>query len=102
MRDLRAPIMRPRWRRETPACSALPTSTPETLPRWPTTDVAIIFWRRMMMRMARNLDKGIEPAILSDPNLFRAIPLQTTAPESDFGNLWAAHHDAYRREPALA
>ena len=27
-----------------------------------TTDVAIIFWRRMMMRMAHNLARGIEPA----------------------------------------
>jgi hypothetical protein len=60
-----------------------------------TTDVAIIFWRRMLLRLARNLDKGIEPAILSDPDLFRAIPLQTTVPESDFGTLWAAHHRQY-------
>jgi phthalate 4,5-dioxygenase len=61
-----------------------------------TTDVAIIFWRRLMLRMARNLDNGIEPAILSNPDAFRALPLQTTAPEPDFGTLWQAHHDAYR------
>jgi hypothetical protein len=66
-----------------------------------TTDVAIIFWRRMMMRMARNLENGIEPAVLSDPNLFRAVPLQTTSPEADFGALWSGHHDGYRRELAL-
>ena len=67
-----------------------------------TTDVAIIFWRRMMLRLARNLEKGIEPAILSDPNLFRAVPLQTTAAEPDFGALWSAHHDSYRSSLALA
>jgi nitrite reductase/ring-hydroxylating ferredoxin subunit len=67
-----------------------------------TTDVAIIFWRRMMMRMARNLERGIEPAVLSDPNLFRALPLQTTSGEGEFGPLWNAHHDNYRRELALA
>jgi hypothetical protein len=67
-----------------------------------TTDVAIIFWRRMMMRMARNLENGIEPAVLSDPNLFRALPLQTTSTEGEFGALWTAHHDNYRRELALA
>jgi hypothetical protein len=61
-----------------------------------TTDVAIIFWRRLMMRLARNLENGIEPAILSDPNNFRAVPLQTTTPEGDFGALWQAHHEAYR------
>jgi nitrite reductase/ring-hydroxylating ferredoxin subunit len=67
-----------------------------------TTDVAIIFWRRMMMRMARNLENGIEPAVLSDPNLFRALPLQTTSAEGEFGALWTTHHDNYRRELALA
>ena len=61
-----------------------------------TTDVAIIFWRRMMLRLARNLEKGIEPAILSNPDLFRAVPLQTTAHDGDFGAVWAAHHNAYR------
>ncbi|MBV9898141.1 MAG: Rieske 2Fe-2S domain-containing protein [Chloroflexi bacterium] len=67
-----------------------------------TTDVAIIFWRRMMMRMARNLEKGIEPAILSDPNLFRAVPLQVTSPESDFGELWTDHHNGYKRSLVTA
>ena len=61
-----------------------------------TTDVAIIFWRRMMMRLARNLENGIEPSILSDPDRFRAVPLQVTSAESEFGALWSAHHDAYR------
>jgi len=67
-----------------------------------TTDVAIIFWRRLVMRLARNLERGIEPAILSDPNLFRAVPLQTTSAESDFGALWSNHHTTYRRDLALA
>jgi len=55
-----------------------------------------------MLRLARNLEKGIEPAILSDPNLFRAIPLQTTSDQSDFGALWSAHHDNYRDTAALS
>jgi phthalate 4,5-dioxygenase len=67
-----------------------------------TTDAAIIFWRRMMMRLARNLEKGIEPAILSDPELFRAVPLQTTSAEANFGSLWAEHHTAYRASPLPA
>jgi phthalate 4,5-dioxygenase oxygenase subunit len=61
-----------------------------------TTDVAIIFWRRLMLRLARNLDNGIEPAILTNPDAFRVLPLQTTVPEADFGNVWQAHHDTYR------
>jgi hypothetical protein len=58
--------------------------------------VAIIFWRRLMLRLARNLEQGIEPNILSDPNAFRGLPLQTTVPEADFGTVWQAHHDHYR------
>ena len=60
-----------------------------------TTDVAIIFWRRMMMRLARNLENGLEPSILSDPDHFRAVPLQVTSAESEFGPLWSAHHTRY-------
>jgi phthalate 4,5-dioxygenase len=63
-----------------------------------TTDVAIIFWRRYMMRLARNLaEKGIEPSILSDPDAFRATAVQTTVPEPDFGSVWQAHHQTYRQ-----
>jgi len=67
-----------------------------------TTDVAIIFWRRYMMRLARNLENGIEPAILADPDNFRTLPPQITSPEPDFGNLWRAHEEQYRASLALA
>ena len=67
-----------------------------------TTDVAIIFWRRYMMRLARNLaEKGIEPAVLSDPNAFRATAVQTTVPEEDFGAVWQAHHEPTATPSAL-
>ena len=57
----------------------------------------------MMMRLARNLENGIEPAILSDPNLFRAVPLQTTSPEAISAHCGAKPTtDAYRRAPTLA
>jgi phthalate 4,5-dioxygenase len=61
-----------------------------------TTDVAIIFWRRYMLRLANNLEKGIEPAILSDPDNFRTLPLQVTSPEGDFGTVWRQHWEQYR------
>jgi len=67
-----------------------------------TTDVAIIFWRRMMLRMARNLEQGIEPSILNDPDRFRAVPLQTTSSQGDFGALWADHHGGYRDSRLLS
>ena len=58
-------------------------------------DVAIIFWRRMMMRMARDLEKGIEPAILSDPDNFLVLPLDAHLSEPDFGKVWEEHHNRY-------
>ena len=35
-------------------------------------------------------------------DLFRALPLQTTSVEGEFGALWNEHHYNYRRELALA
>ncbi|MBV8083921.1 MAG: Rieske 2Fe-2S domain-containing protein, partial [Chloroflexi bacterium] len=56
-----------------------------------TTDVAIIYWRRWIMRLARDLERGIEHPMLSRPELFRAVPLETTVAESDFGRVWESH-----------
>jgi hypothetical protein len=67
-----------------------------------TTDVAIIFWRRYMLRLAHNLERGIEPAILSDPDNFRTLPLQVTSPEGDFGTLWRRHWEEYRSSGLVA
>jgi phthalate 4,5-dioxygenase len=60
-----------------------------------TTDVAIIFWRRYLMRLARALERGVEPAVLADPDSFRALPLDAVLPEPDFGDVWRGHHADY-------
>ena len=53
-----------------------------------TTDVAIIFWRRRMMRLAKELEQGSEPEILSHPEWFRVRPLDIVSSEPDFHTLW--------------
>jgi hypothetical protein len=51
--------------------------------------VAVIFWRRMMMRLARELEQGIEPQLLSHPEWFRVRPIDTVSSEPEFQALWA-------------
>jgi hypothetical protein len=60
-----------------------------------TTDSAIIFWRRYLLKMARDLEKGIEPPMLADPDLFRTVPLEATLPEETFGTVWQEHYERY-------
>jgi hypothetical protein len=62
-----------------------------------TTDSAIIFWRRYVMKMARDLEQGIEPPMLSNPDLFRNVPLDATLPDDKFADVWQAHYDNYIR-----
>ena len=60
-----------------------------------TTDSAIIFWRRYLLRLAADLERGIEPPMLENPDLFRALPLEATLPEGQFADVWQAHHENY-------
>ena len=55
----------------------------------PGTIIAIIFWRWKMMRLARELERGIEPQLLSHPEWFRVWPIDTVSSEPDFQALWA-------------
>ena len=48
-----------------------------------TTDQAIIFWRRQLLRWALDLENGIEPTILSDPSVFRARPIDIITDEPE-------------------
>ena len=59
-----------------------------------TSDTAIIFMRKLLMAMAQGLQRGVEPAILTDASLFRVRPIDTITTETDLGRLWADHHAA--------
>ena len=51
-------------------------------------DTAIIVMRRQLMRMARELEQGIEPTMLSNPDHFRTAPLAIVTEEPEFSRLW--------------
>ena len=64
-----------------------------------TTDQAIIFFRRQLLKWARQLEQGIEPAILSDPTLFRARPVDIVSDEPNVEPIWEADRRAHLAEP---
>ncbi|HEX5368727.1 MAG TPA: Rieske 2Fe-2S domain-containing protein [Dehalococcoidia bacterium] len=53
-----------------------------------TTDVAVIHMRRELIKMAQQLQQGIEPAILTDPARFRAVPMDVVTNKEDLSHLW--------------
>ena len=64
-----------------------------------TTDQAIIFFRRQMIRLARDLEKGIEPPILHDASLFRARPVDIVTDETELDSIWENDRAAHLAEP---
>jgi phthalate 4,5-dioxygenase len=59
-------------------------------------DTAIIVMRRVLMRMARRLQDGVEPAIVSHPEDFRTTPMNVTTAEGDFEQLWDTHEREFK------
>jgi len=66
-----------------------------------TTDRAIIFWRRQLMRLAVELESGIEPKILSEASLFRVRPIDLITSEANLLPLWDADHADHLQEAAV-
>jgi hypothetical protein len=52
-----------------------------------TTDIAIIAARRRLLRMVRDLERGLEPEAPRDPNAYAVRALEVTEPVPDFGTL---------------
>jgi phenylpropionate dioxygenase-like ring-hydroxylating dioxygenase large terminal subunit len=63
-----------------------------------TSDTAIIFMRKLLIAAAHGLQQGIEPAIFSDPSLFRVRPIDMITAKTDLGRLWADHSAALKKE----
>jgi phthalate 4,5-dioxygenase len=59
-------------------------------------DTAIIVMRRVLMRMARRLQDGIEPELVSHPERFQTTPMNVTTSEGDFQQLWDAHEQEFK------
>jgi nitrite reductase/ring-hydroxylating ferredoxin subunit len=66
-----------------------------------TSDTAIIFMRRYLIRLARDLQRGIEPPVLADASLFRVRPVDIVTPESDLEPIWETDHAAHRELAAV-
>jgi phthalate 4,5-dioxygenase oxygenase subunit len=64
-----------------------------------TSDMAVIFMRRYLLRLARDLQQGIEPRPLSDPSLFSVRPVHTVTPEPQLRTIWEADRAAYLSQP---
>jgi nitrite reductase/ring-hydroxylating ferredoxin subunit len=59
-------------------------------------DTAIIVMRRLLMRMARALEAGVEPELAMHPERFQTTPMAVTTDEADFQRLWEAHEQEYK------
>ena len=66
-----------------------------------TTDQAIIFFRRQMLKVARDLANGIEHPIFSDPTLFRVRPVHEITDVEHMLSLWEQDHAKHISEPPL-
>jgi hypothetical protein len=54
-------------------------------------DVAVIAARRRLLKLARDLEHGIEPVAATQPELYRVRPLDLTSSEPEFGALLKQH-----------
>ncbi|HEY2978371.1 MAG TPA: hypothetical protein VGJ35_10410, partial [Burkholderiaceae bacterium] len=61
-------------------------------------DAAIIMLRRMLLRMARQLERGIEPELVQHPERFSTLPINFVTTEQNFGVVWDAHRTALKPE----
>jgi phthalate 4,5-dioxygenase oxygenase subunit len=59
-------------------------------------DTAVIVMRRVMMRMARRLQEGIEPEMVWHPERFQTTPMNVTTAEGDFQQLWDTHEQEFK------
>lgn len=58
-----------------------------------TTDVAIIAYRRMMLRLAKDLQNGIEPYAPHNGDLYRVRPIDVMSDQGDFNRVFEQHKD---------
>lgn len=64
-------------------------------------DAGIIFFRRRMLEMARQLQQGSDLLLPKDPDLFRILPMDVLTTEGDFGKVWDTHYGAFLANPPV-
>jgi hypothetical protein len=60
-----------------------------------TVDGAIIYMRRMMIKAARDLERGVEPEILQHPEWFAARPIDAVNGEPSLAPIWERDRAEY-------
>jgi hypothetical protein len=55
--------------------------------------------RNQLMRLAREVEDGGRPAILSDGSLFRVRPVDVVTDEPELWPIWQADHAAHIAQP---
>jgi len=66
-----------------------------------TTDVAVIHMRRELITLARQLQQGIEPAILSEPGRFRAVPMDLVTSEESLEDIWDPYWAQFKAQAGI-
>jgi len=66
-----------------------------------TTDVAVIHMRRTLIKLAKQLQQGIEPPILADAERFRAVPLDLVTAKEDLSQVWDPFWEAFKAEAGI-
>jgi phthalate 4,5-dioxygenase oxygenase subunit len=67
-----------------------------------TSDTAIIFMRRLLIRLARQLADGVEPEAAQRAEAFRVLPIDLISDEAELAPLWEAHQQELRSRWAVA
>ena len=65
-------------------------------------DIAVIAARRRLLKLARDLENGVEPMAASHPELYRVRPLDLVCGEPEFGALLEQHAEEARVPTAVA
>ena len=60
-------------------------------------DAAVIFMRRLMIKTAKQLAQGIEPAVLQRPELSRVRPIDAITDVAELELLWEPHYREYMK-----
>jgi phthalate 4,5-dioxygenase oxygenase subunit len=67
-----------------------------------TSDLAVIYMRRLLMKTALQLQEGIEPPILRDASLFRVRPVDKVTDEPEMVPIWETDYGRLRQESISA
>jgi phthalate 4,5-dioxygenase oxygenase subunit len=66
-----------------------------------TSDQAIIYMRRYLIKLAKQLQQGIEPPLMSDASLHRVRPVNINTDEPNLKTIWQQDHTTHLQEETV-